>query len=171
LLLADEPTGEVDSATAQVIYDAFRTLNREFNLTTLIVSHDPAIARQVDRVVAIRDGKLASETVRQAPRESSANGANGDIASEAEEDIFEELLVLDSAGRLQIPKEYLETFDIKGRVRLEVVEDGILIKPVAQSEQRKMSETQAAELIPKAKAGGLRNIFGRMRGNKGSTAE
>jgi ABC-type lipoprotein export system ATPase subunit/bifunctional DNA-binding transcriptional regulator/antitoxin component of YhaV-PrlF toxin-antitoxin module len=170
LLLADEPTGEVDSATAQVIYEAFRTLNREFNLTTLIVSHDPAIARQVERVVAIRDGKLASETVRQAPRENTGNGTGEGEEVEAEE-LFEELLVLDSAGRLQIPKEFLEAFQIRGRVRLEAVEGGILIKPVAQSEQRKVSETQAAELIPKAKAGRIGSLFGRFRGNKEGAEE
>ena len=171
LLLADEPTGEVDSATAQVIYEAFRTLNREFNLTTLIVSHDPAIARQVERVVAIRDGKLASETVRQAPRENTGNGTGDGSEAEEPEELFEELLVLDSAGRLQIPKEFLEAFEIRGRVRLEAVEGGILIKPVAQSEQRKVSETQASELIPKAKAGRIGNIFGRFRGNKESAEE
>ena len=66
LLLADEPTGEVDTMTAQLIYDTFRHLTREMGITTIIVSHDPAIAKQVDRVVAIRDGMLASETVRQA---------------------------------------------------------------------------------------------------------
>ncbi|MEZ4618120.1 MAG: hypothetical protein R2867_21765 [Caldilineaceae bacterium] len=65
LLLADEPTGEVDSATAKTIYDTFRTLTGEMGITTLIVSHDPGIARQVERVVGIRDGMLASETLRQ----------------------------------------------------------------------------------------------------------
>src|SRR5690606_6401001 len=66
LLLADEPTGEVDSATAKQIYRTFQTLTRELNITTLIVSHDPTIARHVDRVVGIRDGMLASETIRAA---------------------------------------------------------------------------------------------------------
>ena len=66
LLLADEPTGEVDSETAKTIYRTFQTLTRDFDITTLIVSHDPGIARHVDRVVAIRDGMLASETIRQA---------------------------------------------------------------------------------------------------------
>jgi ABC-type lipoprotein export system ATPase subunit/bifunctional DNA-binding transcriptional regulator/antitoxin component of YhaV-PrlF toxin-antitoxin module len=161
LLLADEPTGEVDSLTAATIYDTLKMLNREFGLTILIVSHDPGIARHVQRVVAIRDGKLASETVRQ-----SASRQDGDgVELEEEDEIFEELVVLDSAGRLQVPKDYLEQFDIGGRVQLEVTEDGILIKPASQAAQgRRRSETQAAELFDEtAKARGLRGIFGRFR--------
>jgi ABC-type lipoprotein export system ATPase subunit/bifunctional DNA-binding transcriptional regulator/antitoxin component of YhaV-PrlF toxin-antitoxin module len=161
LLLADEPTGEVDSITAATIYDTLKMLNREFGLTILIVSHDPGIARHVQRVVAIRDGKLASETVRQ-----SASRQDGDgVELEEEDEIFEELVVLDSAGRLQVPKDYLEQFDIGGRVQLEVTEDGILIKPASQAAQgRRRSETQAAELFDEtAKARGLRGIFGRFR--------
>jgi putative ABC transport system ATP-binding protein len=65
LLLADEPTGEVDSATAQGLLDLFRALNRSYRLTTVIVTHDPQIARQVDRVVAIRDGRTSTETIRR----------------------------------------------------------------------------------------------------------
>src|SRR6266498_2294973 len=65
LLLADEPTGEVDSATASTIFELFHSLNRAFGLTVVIVSHDPNVARYVDRVVAIRDGKTSSETMRK----------------------------------------------------------------------------------------------------------
>ena len=67
LLLADEPTGELDTATAKTIYDLFRDLNRKLGLTIVIVSHDPGIAQHVDRVVAVRDGKLASESVQIKP--------------------------------------------------------------------------------------------------------
>jgi len=166
LLLADEPTGEVDSSTAQTIYDTLKTLNRDFGLTTLIVSHDPGIARHVNRVVGIRDGKLASETVRQA--------ATSDASTEGEsedEETFEELVVLDSAGRLQIPKDYLEQFDIHGRVRLELVDDGILIKPAGRSEQRRpTAEAQVDELIKTSEGRGLRGLFNRFRGD-GEEAE
>src|SRR5512146_1149153 len=65
LLLGDEPTGEVDSVTAQAIMDTFRQLCQRMDLTTVIVTHDPRIATQVDRVVAIRDGKISTETIRQ----------------------------------------------------------------------------------------------------------
>ena len=131
LLLADDPTGELDSATAQPIYEAFRQLNRELGLTILIVSHDPQIARQVQRVIAIRDGKAASETVRTRPAPAAADGAH------PAEEHFEELAVLDSAGRLQLPKSYRESLGIKQRVRLELTEEGILLRPLAEGEQNK----------------------------------
>ena len=65
IILADEPTGEVDEANSKMIYQIFKDLNTELNLTTLIVSHDVGLARHVDRVIAIRDGKIATETVRK----------------------------------------------------------------------------------------------------------
>lgn len=125
LLLADEPTGELDTATAKTIYDLFRDLNRKLGLTIVIVSHDPSIARHVDRVVAVRDGKLASESVRLKPTTDAAGGGRHEDHLHA----FEELVILDSAGRLSIPREYLDHFHIRRRVRLEIVEDGILIRP------------------------------------------
>jgi putative ABC transport system ATP-binding protein len=158
LLLADEPTGEVDSTTALTIYETLQRLNREYGLTTLIVSHDPGIARHVDRVVAIRDGKTATETVRQSARTAMSNG-EADVEDEFhEEDIFEELVVLDSAGRLQVPKEYLEYLDIKGRARLELTEDGVLIRPAPEAVQAQMAESAAVEMVPEAGDRGLRGL-------------
>jgi ABC-type lipoprotein export system ATPase subunit/bifunctional DNA-binding transcriptional regulator/antitoxin component of YhaV-PrlF toxin-antitoxin module len=114
LLLADEPTGELDTATAQTIYNLLRDLNKRLGLTMVIVSHDPGIAKHVDRVVAVRDGKLASETVRV----QKDDGGEHHV----------ELAVLDSAGRVQLPREYLEQFNINRRVLIETTEDGILIR-------------------------------------------
>jgi bifunctional DNA-binding transcriptional regulator/antitoxin component of YhaV-PrlF toxin-antitoxin module len=119
-------------------------LNTELNLTTIIVSHDPGLARHVDRVIAIRDGKIATETVRK----GNGTGKNGELPlGEAEsfedETHFTELTVLDSAGRLQIPKEYREHFDIQRRVQLEMQEDGILIRPVVDH----MDKSDDAEAI------------------------
>ncbi|MBP7686292.1 MAG: ABC transporter ATP-binding protein [Thermoflexales bacterium] len=118
LLLADEPTGEVDTATAHLIYDIFRQLNTELGLTTIIVSHDPGVARHVKRVVAVKDGKLASESMRRA----STDGDETHV----------EWVVLDSAGRLQVPKDYLQRYNIHRRTELELTEHGILIRPVDQ---------------------------------------
>ena len=135
LLLADEPTGELDSATALTIYYAFRALNRELGVTILIVSHDRTIVRHVGRVMAIRDGKTASETVRRAPRPATGDhpAEHGEAAAH-HEDHYEELLVLDSAGRLQIPKAYREALGIRGRVRMEMTDDGALvIHPAGES--------------------------------------
>jgi ABC-type lipoprotein export system ATPase subunit len=114
LLLADEPTGELDTATAQTIYDLLRDLNKRLGLTMVIVSHDPSIAQHVDRVVAVRDGKLASETVRV----QKSDGGEHHV----------ELSVLDAAGRVQLPREYLEQFNIKRRVLIETTAEGILIR-------------------------------------------
>ena len=124
LLLADEPTGELDSATAQGIFDVFHRLNELYNLTVVIVSHDPQIARHVARVVAIRDGKTSSETLRR-PVETTAT-------SEAapEEHHLVEYTVLDPAGRLQVPEEFREHYGIGRRVTLEMLPDGIVIKPI-----------------------------------------
>ncbi len=148
LLLADEPTGEVDSTTALTIYEAFQLLNREYGLTTLIVSHDPGLARHVHRVVAIRDGKTATETVRQ----STLNDTHAfeiaaqDGGTEPEDDIFEELVVLDSAGRLQVPKEYLDHHYITGRARIELTDEGVLIRPAPHSGQTQTAEALASDL-------------------------
>ncbi len=135
LLLADEPTGEVDTNTAQGIYKVFQDLNREFGLTTIIVSHDITLSRHVGRVVAIRDGKTSSETVRQTRAVVAAESATADSPAEdksvepAHEEVFEEVILLDSAGRLQVPRDYLEKYHINRKVQLEHAEEGILIKP------------------------------------------
>jgi putative ABC transport system ATP-binding protein len=136
LLLADEPTGEVDSATAQTIMDTFRNLGETMNLTTIIVTHDPRIAGQVDRVVAIRDGKTSTETIRRVNQlEQVMIGEHLEEEKETEEIeekvTYHEYIVLDSAGRLQVPREYLERFGIGDRAQLEMKDEGILIRPTA----------------------------------------
>ncbi|TET51972.1 MAG: ATP-binding cassette domain-containing protein, partial [Anaerolineales bacterium] len=129
LLLADEPTGEVDSATAGEIFGLLRELNEGHGLTIVVVSHDQGIARLVDRVVTIRDGRTSTET-RAVPSASSGAGDTG------EQDIeTEELVVVDSAGRLQLPKECRERYGIAGRARLEERPDGILIRPAEAKER------------------------------------
>ncbi len=132
LLLADEPTGELDTTTSLEIYALLQKVNREFSLTTIIVSHDPNIRRHVERVVSIRDGKTATETLRLGGRNNNENlGTHGDSADQpqpAEEEAYTDLIILDSAGRFQIPKEYREQYNLRGRVQLELVESGIMVK-------------------------------------------
>jgi len=133
LLLADEPTGEVDSQMAQEILGTLRKLNREIGVTTIIVTHDPRIASEVDRVIAIRDGRTSTETTRQVLA-TPVNGENGEYGELGEEEMqhevmYEELVVLDTAGRLQIPREYLEEFGIGDRARVEITDEGILVRP------------------------------------------
>lgn len=160
MLLADEPTGEVDEETAVIIYEMLKKLNRDMGLTTLIVSHDPGLAHHVDRVVAIRDGKTAAETVRQT---ANLDGAGDNLpAEENQQEVrFEELTVLDSAGRLQVPKEYLEQFGIGRRVHLEVAEDGILIRPVSHSDEGRSAESLATEMTEAKRDSRLRKLLKR----------
>lgn len=163
LLLADEPTGEVDEATSLTLYETLRRLNLELGLTILIVSHDLRIAHHVDRVVAIRDGKTSAETVRQSrPNDKSEKSDPLDTKiDEVEEIFFEELTVLDSAGRLQVPKDYLEKFNIRGRVRLEITENGILILPVEQAASELSAEDVSTELEEVRQQSGIRGFLTR----------
>jgi ABC-type lipoprotein export system ATPase subunit len=64
VLLADEPTGELDSATARDVFGALQTANTELGVTVLVVTHDPAVSAEVRRTIAIRDGRTSSETLR-----------------------------------------------------------------------------------------------------------
>jgi len=151
LLLADEPTGEVDTTTAATIYKAFHDLNEQFGVTTLIVSHDPGISLHVNRVVAIRDGRTSTETVRvETPVRRAPTGGDESFQELHHEVTYEELVVLDSAGRLQVPKEYLERFQITGRARLEITEEGILIRsaPTSAFEQNAKALTVARSAAP-----------------------
>ena len=65
LLLADEPTGNLDSATGATIIDLLFTLNRERASTLLLVTHDPALAERADRLVALRDGRVVGDRRRE----------------------------------------------------------------------------------------------------------
>lgn len=131
LLLADEPTGSVDTRTAAIILDLFQELNRSFGLTVVIVTHDLELARKVDRVVAIRDGKTSSELLRRKGTEEHTSESRDE---EANEDTHEELAVLDQVGRLQIPMEYLQAIQADGKLRIELEEDRIILKaPVAST--------------------------------------
>ena len=118
LLLADEPTGELDDATAGEILDVFDDANKELDTTIVIVTHDPNIAYKVGRVVLIRDGKTSTEIRRKVSFERDGSDLE---ASEP----LEEFMLVDGAGRIQIPREFLEQLRIKERVRLSM-EDGKL---------------------------------------------
>ena len=65
IILADEPTGELDTATGAEVFGALRRANRELGVTTVIVTHDPDVAGNVDRTVGIRDGRTSSEILRR----------------------------------------------------------------------------------------------------------
>jgi len=157
LLLADEPTGEVDGRTAQVIYQIFRDLQKKMGLTTLVVSHDPKLAYSVDRVISIRDGKISSETIRQESIAVPAPIEGVETASQPAGQHIE-LIVVDSVGRLAIPKDLREQYRIKDRVRLEAVEGGIFIWPV-DVEEKESVEDMVDRLEQGKKKHSLRWLF------------
>jgi ABC-type lipoprotein export system ATPase subunit len=117
VLLADEPTGELDSATAVEVIELLRDINRDQGLTMVLVTHDPLIADHVSRTVAIRDGRTATEVLRRA-----GDGGSGPL-------VAEEFAVLDRVGRLQLPADYLDALDLRQRVRLTLDPDHINVWP------------------------------------------
>ncbi|WP_435596344.1 ABC transporter ATP-binding protein [Streptomyces albogriseolus] len=120
VLLADEPTGELDSHTGEQIFAAFRTANERLGTTVVIVTHDQAVANEVSRTVAIRDGRTSTEVLRR----SEVDAATGD-----EKVVAREYAMLDRAGRLQLPAEYTSALGMRDRVALELEPDHIAVRP------------------------------------------
>jgi lipoprotein-releasing system ATP-binding protein len=71
LVLADEPTGNLDSATSDAIHDLFFQINREHGTTIIVVTHNPAFAESMPRVVRMRDGRVEIDDVGRAQRPGS----------------------------------------------------------------------------------------------------
>lgn len=139
LLLADEPTGSVDSQTSDLIMDIFRRLNNELGVTIVIVTHDLSLASKVDRVVAIRDGLTSTEFIKRNP--------NLDLVSIEERakamgEVHEEYVVVDRVGRLQVPKEYLEALHIDNKASMEFDGEKILIRTPKQLEENEDEEDE-----------------------------
>ncbi|MFF7451056.1 MULTISPECIES: ATP-binding cassette domain-containing protein [unclassified Streptomyces] len=120
VLLADEPTGELDSHTAEQIFAAFRTANERLGTTIVIVTHDQAVASEVRRTVAIRDGRTSTEVLRR---------SEVDATTGHETVVAREYAMLDRAGRLQLPAEYTEALGMRDRVALELETDHIGVWP------------------------------------------
>ncbi len=132
LILADEPTGAVDSKTAAQILGAFQKLNQDLGVTVIIVTHDRQISRMVDRVVAIRDGRTSSEFIRRKTYAEEMAELDAGMGAGEEQDTHEELVVLDRVGRLQVPREYLNALGLEGKNKVKVeLEDGkiVLVNP------------------------------------------
>jgi putative ABC transport system ATP-binding protein len=119
VLFADEPTGELDTATAHQVFDLLRTVNHELGVTIVVVTHDPLVSEQVSRTVAIRDGRTSSETLRR--RATTEQGDHHVIS--------EEYAVLDRVGRLQLPRAHVESLGLERRVRLALEPDHISVWP------------------------------------------
>ncbi len=135
LLLADEPTGSVDQKTSDYILDMLREINRESGVTIVIVTHDQLLAKKVNRVVAIRDGKISSERIM---KDSYAKRLSDISAMTDVSEVQDEYVVMDKAGRLQLPSDMLKRLGVKGnRVRMEMKGNEIIIKKPFEEETQK----------------------------------
>lgn len=137
ILLADEPTGAVDTVTVDLIFQLFHKLNRELGLTILIVTHDLGIAQRVDRTVMISDGKISTEKIR---REGAGKGMDlssvGGFTNVTAEDAHEEYSVLDKAHRVQLTDEMLEKAGIDtNKVKIEVIDGKVVISRQSDPEK------------------------------------
>jgi len=121
VLLADEPTGELDEATSIEVLEAMERVNTELDVTTLIVTHDPTVSDHVKRTVQIRDGRTSTEVLR-----STHTDEHGE-----EHHVAEEFAVLDRVGRLQLPTDFVTSLSLKDRVRLNLETDHIGVWPNA----------------------------------------
>lgn len=125
LLLADEPTGAVDAKTSAYILDVFRKLNEELGITIVIVTHDNNLAKKVNRVVMIRDGKTSSERLIKNDYAKKLDEI-GELADESA--VHEEFAVLDRAGRVQIHREYLDKMGITdNKIKMEFIDGKIIL--------------------------------------------
>lgn len=107
LLLADEPTGELDTETSLGIYELLRGLSHQGGLSVLVVTHDVALAQRTDRIVRITDGRIAT------------HGWRGQ----------EELIAVDQRGTVQFSRDMLIEAGIGDHVRVKLTDDGILLQP------------------------------------------
>lgn len=119
VIFADEPTGELDNTTSAEVFDVLRGLNEDHDVTIVVVTHDPLVSEHVNRTIAIRDGRTSSEVLRR-----TEIGTGGE-----ETTIAEEFAVLDRAGRLQLPHEYVDALELERRVRLTLDPDHINVWP------------------------------------------
>lgn len=123
LLLADEPTGELDTQMAGEIFQLLGAMNRAFGVTVVVVTHYPGVAEYVNRVVHIRDGRISSESFRES------------TFRRAGDRVQQEYLVVDRAGRLQLPRDYVEQLGrggLTGLAAADLADGQITLKPAAR---------------------------------------
>jgi ABC-type lipoprotein export system ATPase subunit len=147
LLLADEPTGELDRGNAALVYELIGELAREHGCTTVIVSHDPESAAIADRVITVRDGRVSEEAARTAAGE--------------------EAIVVGRGGWLRLPEELLRRAAIRERATAHFADPGVVVLPAGEVEQPPEPVPRPTVPEPEPKANGvaaevraLRKVYG-----------
>jgi putative ABC transport system ATP-binding protein len=135
VLLADEPTGELDTESADELFAALREINKALGVTVIVLTHDPLVSAQVNRTIAIRDGRTSTETVRRA--ELDAHGEHRVVA--------EEFALLDRVGRLQLPREYVDALELERRVRLALEPDHVGVWPDRPAARKPADERESGD--------------------------
>ncbi len=136
ILLADEPTGELDSATAEEILALLRAFNQRFGLTVVAVTHDAALAAGMQRIIAIRDGRISTEAVRRTaavPVSNQHNYTTNAIIGLSGV-THREVVMVDRVGRLQIPQALADAVRLGDRVEIRQVEAHLELWPITESE-------------------------------------
>jgi len=135
LLLADEPTGELDTQMAEDVFRMLGEMNRVFGVTVVIVTHFPGVAHFVDRVVHIRDGRISAESYLQSSFQRSGSSTE------------QEYLVVDRVGRLQLPREYLDKLEMGGLATVNLEDGQITLKPARRqaADHREEDEGRQAD--------------------------
>jgi ABC-type lipoprotein export system ATPase subunit len=132
VFLADEPTGELDAATADQVYDVLGELVREHGCTTVIVSHDPESSRIADRIVRIRDGRVSEEWTRE--------GDDGDA------------IVVGRGGWLRLPEELLLRAGIGAKATARFADGAVVVEP---SGERAVEEQVPGSSVAVPGSGGV----------------
>ena len=118
LLLADEPTGELDDETGFMVLEKMRYVNKNFKTTVVIVTHDPKIEDHVDRSIGMRDGKVVKEVISDGPKKKN------------------EYIVVDSFGGVQIPQEVLRKSKISSKANLKVTASKISLEKIVNKKRK-----------------------------------
>jgi ABC-type lipoprotein export system ATPase subunit len=135
VLLADEPTGELDEANSAIVLETFRSINSALGTTVLIVTHDASVSEHVSRTMQIRDGRTSTEVLRSTRTDSFGT----------EHDVAEEFAVLDRVGRMQLPQEYISELGMRDRVRLGLGDGHVKVSPVRPRGRHASSEPEVEE--------------------------
>lgn len=137
LLLADEPTGALDRATAQAVMNLLMSLRERYGLTVLMVTHDMSVAQYADRILTLRDGALGQDMSEQLQPS------------------------LDDEGRIQLPATARPRLDGASRIAIEVRPEGVLLRPEIEDEEN--ADAVLAGMLPQDKPPEKNTLFTRLR--------